>query len=218
MTKKLLLLPIAFLRLHAFACGGYGDIFPRWSLNVIAVGNYQLPYSAWNPSFLPGVQLNRTMGKNTLRFGLEHVRIQHEPTSEQGADILYVSGTEQRTVLRAGFERRWYLHRLIQPYAAVDVAGQSMTSNMLYVGGIAGLDERYEITTKGIGIIPAIGFKTSIGRNVALFAEYRVEAFVNDVYRKATFYNGNIDSRPTRNTEFDFAMGTIGHLGLQIAF
>lgn len=216
--KKLLSLLFLSLSASAFACGGYGDFAPRWSIGVIGAGNYQLPYSGWKPYFMPGIQLKRTAGQYKLRFGVEHVKNYNEPTDMQGYDILYMTGPEKRTVVRAGVEREWYLHRFFSPYVAVDLAAQSMNSNILYEGGIAGLNERHEITTKGIGLMPTVGIKSNLGRRVALFAEYRAEAFLNDVYQKSTFYSGNVDTRPTRGTEFDFAAGKIVHAGVQFSF
>lgn len=216
--KRLLSLLFLSLSASAFACGGYGDFIPRWSIGVIGAGNYQLHYSGWHPYFLPGVQVKRTTKKFTYRFGVEHVKIYNEPTDMQGYDILYMTGPEKRTVVRAGVEREWFLHRFFSPYVAVDLAAQSMKSNILYEGGIAGLNERKEITTKGIGLMPAVGFITHFGRKVSVFAEYRAEAFINDVYQKSTYYSGNVDTRPTRGTEFDFVVGKIVQAGIQITF
>lgn len=215
--RKTLFIILATISVQVFACGGYAD-YPKWSIGVIGVGNYYMGGPGWNPHFLPGIQVKRAKGPYALRFGVEHVRNYTEPTGEQGADIMYIEGNVKRTVLRAGMERGWNLHWRFSPYVAVDLAAQSMCSDMTYEGGIAGISERHEITTKGIGLMPTIGFKTNINRKIAFFAEYRAEAFVNDVYQKSTYYIGSIDSRPTRETEFDFAVGTIGHVGIQIAF
>lgn len=216
--KKTFSLLFLLFTFSAFACGGYADLPPRWSIGVIGVGNYQLPYSGWHPYFLPGLQVKRMTKQYTLRFGVEHVRIYNAPTDMQGYDILYMTGPEKRTVVRAGVEREFYIHRFFTPYIGVDLAAQYMSSNILYEGGIAGLNERHEITTKGVGLLPTVGFKTQLGSKVSFFAECRAEAFFNDVYQKSTYYSGNVDTRPIRGTEFDFSVGKIVQAGIQISF
>ena len=132
--------------------------------------------------------------------------------------MMYSTGYERRTLVRVGIERGWFLHRLFRPYAAVDLAGQFSRSDMYHSGGIAGLNQREEYGTKGIGVLPTIGFKTYIGKRISIYAEYRAEAFLNDVDTKITYYNGNVDSRPTSEMIFDFKAGTIGLAGIQVMF
>lgn len=216
--KKLFLLLFVASGIHLMACGGYIDQ-PKWSISVIGAGNYRTLLHDWNPQFLPGLQLNRKVGMGMeMRFGLEYTRYYNEPAETPYVDILYISGPEKQTTLRMGMEKQWKLSRWFIPYAAADLAGRKMTSDIHYEGGIAGMNESHEVTQYGIGILPAIGFKTQLAARVSFFAEYRAEYFVNRTTDKTTYYNGNIDSRPFTQTTADFAFGNIGHIGMQFSF
>lgn len=220
--KKTLVLLFALISLRMFACVDTTAVNPQWALGVIGVGNYSLPVSGFHPFFLPGIQLTHmnANGKWTQRVAVEytkHSELMNDPPAGS-ADMFYIEGTEQRTLLRVGLEHDWTLHRFFNPYVAVDLAGQLYKSDVHYTGGIAGIDERDEIVTKGIGLLPAVGFKSYFGKHIAWFAEYRAEAFVNSRYTKMTNYSGNVDTRPHTETVYDFNGGNIGHVGVQVMF
>ena len=215
--KYLLSAFLTGLFLQSMACNPE-PLPTRWSAGIIGIGNYQLPYDGWHPYFLPGIQVKRECGNYAIRAGVEHVKTYIAPSEQGGFDILYMSGPVSRTLFRAGAERSWKLHRWFNPYAAADIAWQSMHSDITSVGGIAGLNERVEIDTRGIGLLPAIGLRSELGKNISLFAEYRAEAFLNDESSKLTDYNGNVDSRPSRRTDFDFSAGKSVQAGIQIYF
>lgn len=215
--KKLFTVFLVAMCTHVFACDVPIDL-RKWSISVIGLGNYGTAQKAWQPYFLPGIQFNREAGNYEMRFAVERTKYYAEPTDQSGEDILYISGPERRTLLRIGLEREWKLNRWINPYAAIDIAGQKVYSELTYVGGIAGMNEKHAITTNGVGLLPAIGFKSEIANHVAFFAEYRAEAFVNNVNQKSTYYNGNVDSRPSRDTQVDFNVGSIGNIGFQFQF
>ncbi|HTF05692.1 MAG TPA: hypothetical protein VK826_16810 [Bacteroidia bacterium] len=218
--KTLLIIPlILFFGFKSFACGGYVDFTPRWTIGIIGAGHYRTMNVEGHAYFLPGVQVKRTMGKYQARVGIEHTKYYTEPADVPGgADILYVEGPSRRTLVRVGVERGWTLHRFFAPYAAIDLAGQFGTSDLTYSGGIAGMHERHEIVKKGVGVLPAVGVKVNLSSKISFFAEYRAEFFLNDVYSKTTYYWGNVDSRPSRETNGEFDFGDIGHVGIQIAF
>jgi hypothetical protein len=222
MSKKTLSLLLVLCSLSAFACGGYGDLYPKWSIGVIGVGNFSTPQFSNHLYFLPGIQFTHQnpYGTWAQRAGIEHIKshIETPDALTQGNDVLYYEGTEQRTILRVGIERGWYVTQRLRPYAAVDLAGQFYKSDIDYSGGFGGLNERDEIKMKGIGLMPAIGLKTFVGRKICIYAEYRAEAFLNDVDTKVTHYSGNIDSRPTSEMKFDFSAGTIAQMGVQVMF
>lgn len=219
--KKTLTAFFLCFALSAMACGGYADLYPKWSIGVIGYGHFQMPHQGMMRSYvLPGVQFthgNRIWGQ---RVAIEYTKYTEtgQEFPQGGADMLYSTGYERRTMLRVGIERGWFMHRVFRPYAAVDIAGQFSRSDMYYSGGIMGMNQRDEVTTKGIGLLPAVGFKTFIGRRISIYAEYRAEAFLNDVDTKTTYYNGNIDARPTSEMNFDFKVGTIGLAGIQVMF
>jgi len=219
--KRTLSLLLVILSVRAFACGGYADPYPEWSIGVIGAGNYSMPASGFHPYFLPGIQFTHTNGGAwTQRGAIEYTKYTIVPVEDSpgSADLMFVGGTEKRTLIRAGVEHGWFICPLFRPYVALDLAGQSYKSNITYEGGLMGRNDREEISTKGIGLLPAIGFKTDIGKRISVFAEYRAEAFVNNTETKVTYYNGNIDSRPTDGTNFDFRAGAIAHLGVQVMF
>lgn len=220
--KKTLSLVLVLVAVRAFACGGYGNIYPKWSLGVIGVGNLRMPTTGMHTYFLPGIQLshNSACGAWSQRVAIEYTK-QSVSTPEfppGSADMMYMDGYENRTVLRIGLERGWFLHRLFRPYVAMDLAGQLGKSDISYSGGIAGLNQRDEISRKGFGLMPAVGFKTFIGKRISVYAEYRAEAMLNDVDKKITYYNGYIDSRPYGEMEAKFNVGTIFHSGIQVMF
>lgn len=216
--KKLIILPLFFLCFEAFACGGYADLYPKWSIGVIGVGSYSLPATGFQPYFLPGVQFTHTRGMWAQRFAVEQVRHTIENNETGGADMLATNGTERRTMIRIGLERGWYLHRLFRPYVAMDIAGQLYKSDIDYEGGIAGMNQNVTVNSKGIGLIPTVGFKTYIGKKISLYAEYRAEAFVNDETRMVTYKSGIVDTRPVNDTKFDFNAGSIAQVGVQVMF
>lgn len=219
--KKTLCLLLAMIAIRAFACGGYADLYPKWSIGVIGIGNYSMAKNGYQPYFLPGIQFTHTNSNGLWaeRAAVEHIKTFSESeVFPQGNDMLAYNGTERRTILRAGIEHGWFLHKLFRPYAALDLAGQLHKSDYTYSGGIAGLNQRDEITTKGIGLLPTIGFKTYIGTRISVFAEYRAEAFLSSVYTDVTYYNGNVDARPYKQTQFDFNVGKIAQAGIQVMF
>jgi hypothetical protein len=218
--KKFLAVLFVILSIPVFA-GGYGDLYPKWSIGIIGVGNYSMPASGFHPYFLPGIQVTHTNGVSwSQRGAIEFTKYSIVPIENTpgSADLMFVNGTEKRSLLRAGLEYGWFICPLFHPYVAIDVAGQSYKSNITYEGGLAGRSDREEISTTGIGLLPTIGFKTYIGKRIAFFAEYRAEAFLNNTETKVTYYNGNIDSRPTDGTTFDFRAGAIAHAGIQVMF
>ena len=218
--KKLFFLPLLFFSLSAFACGGYENLYPKWSIGVIGIGNYSLVQTGFKPYFLPGVQFTHTRGQWAERVAVEQVKffIPENDVPAGSADMGTRSGNERRTLLRAGVERGWFLHRLFRPYAAVDLAGQLYKSDMTYAGGFSGLVYQEEIKTKGIGVMPTVGFKTFIGRRISVFAEYRAEVFYNSTETNTTYKNGTIDTRPVKNAGFDVQGGTIAQVGVQVMF
>jgi hypothetical protein len=220
--KKTLSLLLISCSLSAFACGGYGDLYPKWSIGVIGYSNTNMPVAGMQNMVLPGVQFTH-QGWNTLwaqRAAIEYSRYTMlTPDFPPGsADMMYTEGKENRVLVRVGLERGWFVHRLFRPYAAMDLGMQYDKSDIQEVGGIMGVNQRHEITTKGIGLMPTVGFKTFVGRKVCIYAEYRAEAFLNDVDTKTTYYNGNVDSRPTSQTKFDFSGGKIVQAGIQVMF
>lgn len=169
---------------------------------------------------LPGIQFTHQSGLWAQRAAIEYSRYTSlTPDFPPGsADMLSINGKENRVLLRVGLERGYYLHRLFRPYAALDLGVQYDQYDMTLVGGIAGFNQRDQITTKGIGLMPTVGFKTFVGRKICIYAEYRAEAFLNDVDTKTTDYWGNVDHRPTSETKFDFAAGKIVQAGIQVMF
>lgn len=220
--KKILSLLLVSCSLSAFACGGYTDLYPKWSIGVIGYSNTNMPVAGMQGMILPGVQFTHQCwnGLWAQRAAIEYSRYtQLTPEFPPGsADMMYTDGRENRVLVRVGLERGWFVHRLFRPYAALDLAMQYDNYDMREVGGIAGLNQRDQITTKGIGLMPTVGFKTFIGRKVCIYAEYRAEAFLNDVDTKITNYQGNVDYRPTSETKFDFAAGKIVQAGVQVMF
>lgn len=220
--RKTLSLLLVTCSLSAFACGGYSDLYPKWSIGVIGFSNTNMPVAGMQGMILPGVQFTHQCGNGlwAQRAAIEYSRYTKvTPDIPPGsADMMYSDGRENRVLLRVGLERGWFLHRLFRPYAAFDLGMQYDQHDMRHEGGIAGLNQRDEITTKGIGLMPTVGFKTYIGRKICLYGEYRAEAFLNDIDSKTTYYNGNVDSRPTSETKFDFAAGKIVQAGVQVMF
>lgn len=221
MTKKTLTLILILTAARAFACGGYGDLYPKWSLGVIGYGNFSMPVAGTHGYFLPGIQFSHATpsGRWAQRVAIEHMKQSFTtPVPPGGADMLSEEGYENSWLLRVGLERGWFLHRLFRPYVAVDLAGQLMRSDITYSGGIAGLNQRDEIRRKGFGLMPAVGFKTFIGKRISIYAEYRAEAMLYDVDKKITYYNGYTDSRPYGEMEATFRAGRLFHGGIQVMF
>lgn len=220
--RKLFSILMITVSASAFACGGYADLYPRWSIGIIGYTNSNMAVSGLNGMILPGVQFTHQCfnGLWAQRAAIEYSRYTAlAPDFPPGsADMMTISGQENRVLLRVGLERGWFLHRLFRPYAAMDLGFQYDNYNMRIEGGIAGFNKRDEITTKGIGLMPTVGFKTFIGRKICFYAEYRAEAFLNDVDTKTTDYRGNTDYRPTSETKFDFAAGKIWQAGIQVMF
>jgi hypothetical protein len=224
--KKFLVLFFTSCSLSAFACGDYGALVPRWSIGVIGYGSFEMPVSGSlagaHSYFLPGIQFGHTTasGKWTHRIALE--RIQRSMESPEippgGADMMMYEGSENRTLLRIGVEREWQIRRWFRPYAALDLAGKIGKSDFTYSGGIAGLHQREEYTFKGIGLLPAIGIKSFIGNRISVYAEYRAEAFLNDVDKTFTYYNGYVDSRPYPEAKTEFYAGEVLTAGVQVLF
>jgi hypothetical protein len=219
--KKILPALFVCLSASAFACGGDSTLYPKWSIGVIGVGSIEMPLHGAHTSFLPGVQF--TYSKNgtwAQRVAVEHTRYAAEAADYPagGADMMSIEGTAKRTVLRIGLQNEWALHRFFHPYAALDLAGQLSESNMVYTGGIAGINERREISTKGIGVIPALGFKTFFGKRIALYGEYRAEGFLNAVDTKTFDYRTQQELRATRISQLDFRSGDLFLAGIQVMF
>jgi hypothetical protein len=220
--KKTAILLLIFASTTAFACGGYGDLYPKWAIGVIGYGYTPMAVTGMHGNVLSGVQLSHKnpYSRWTQRVAFEYNRYaQPVPEFPDGsADMLYTTGRENRFLLRAGVERGWFLYRFFQPYAAMDLGFQYDKYDMALIGGIAGFNEHNLTITKGVGLMPAIGIKSEIGRKVSVFAEYRAEAFVNDVDTKVINYKGNVDTRPTSETKFAFNAGNIVQAGIQVMF
>lgn len=222
MSKKVFFLFLICSSFSAYACVDNARVIPQWSFGVIGYGHFNMPVSGANNYFLPGIQLahNSTDGRWSQRVAFEYIKqaVVSPEFPPGSADMMTMEGQEKRALLRIGLERGWSLHRLFHPYVAMDIAGQLYTSDVTYSGGIAGLYQRTEVSAKGIGLLPAAGFKTFLGQHIALYAEYRAEAFVNDVHTKTTDYIGNVDYRPTSETQSDFKGGDIFLAGIQVIF
>ncbi len=220
--KKTLSLLLVMIAVRVFACGGYADLYPKWSIGVIGYSNTNMPVAGMHGMILPGVQFTHRCynGLWAQRGAIEYGR--YTPITPEfppgSADMMYTDGKEQRVLVRVGLERGWFLHRLFRPYAALDMGIQYGKSDLSLVGGIMGVNQREEITTKGIGLMPTVGFKTFIGQKICIYAEYRAEAFLNSVYTDVTHYSGNVDARPYKQTQFDFNMGKIAQVGVQVMF
>jgi opacity protein-like surface antigen len=216
--KKLLSAFFVFTGFSAFACGGYIDL-PKWSISVIAVGNYGTSIQSWKPSFMPGLQINRKIKYGMeMRFAVEHTRYYHEPEFMTGADMMMVYGPERMTTFRVGVEKSWPISRWFTPYVAIDVAMRKFSSDIHYDGGIAGLNETRMIDRMGFGVMSVIGFKTQLNSRIAFFAEYRAEFFLNKTTTDVVYHYGNVDDRPYTQNTADFRLGNIGNAGFQISF
>jgi opacity protein-like surface antigen len=216
MKKTFVAIGVLF-SVSVFACGGYIDL-PKWSISVIAAGNYGTSLSTWKPSFLPGLQINRKLNHGMeLRFGVEHTRFYHEPEIMFGADMMLAYGPERKTTFRAGVQKSWTVSGWFAPYVAADLALRKFSSNIHYEGGIAGLNETRMIDQLGVGVLPTVGVNFRVNDRMSVFAEYRAEYFLNKSTTDVVHHNGNVDDRPYTQTTSDFRFGNIGNVGLQIS-
>ncbi len=220
--KKILSAILVSFSLSAFACGGYADLYPKWSIGVIGYGNSNMSVVGMQGMILPGVQFTHQFGNGfwAQRVAIEYSRFT-SPTPEfppGSADMMSMQGKENRVLVRVGLERGWFVLRGIRPYAALDLGFQYDNYDMHLEGGIAGFNQRNEIKTKGVGLMPTLGLKTYLGRKICIYAEYRAEAFLNDVDTKTTDYRGYADYRPTSETEFTLTAGKIWQAGVQVMF
>lgn len=223
--KKITLLFLLCCNLHAWAGNDSLTPQPKWSIGMIGYGSFRMPVSGdlsgSRSYFLPGIQVTRVSasGKYNYRVGVEHIqRSFASPEVPTGADEIAYNGQESRSLLRIGMEREWHLHRLFSPYVSLDIAAKMGRSDFTYSGGLMGMHQREQTRTKGIGVMPSLGFKTSITPRVAFYAEFRTEAFMNNVHRKITDYNGNVDTRPQREFSFELHSGETVMAGIQVRF
>lgn len=212
--KKALLVILTVLGIQHIASAAPGDSLPKWSIGIIAVGNYQSMYQGFQPQFLPGIQVNRKLGKYVLRLGVERT----VTTGKRlfGHDYYWGLGNHKSTMLRIGIERSYSISRKFKIYGAIDFAARYQKGSYETFGcwGPLGI---VNYTTRSVGAMPTLGLQYQINKRVSVFAEYRAELFFNETTQRTTYPQGNIDSRAYRSTNFDFNFGTIGQVGIKIA-
>ncbi len=213
--KKLLIFPLLFIGFNANARCESDVIGPKWKVGIIAAGHYSSPFYGLNPVFLPGIQVNRVVGKFELRAAVEYTKLSSARFGRP--DYAWMDGFSNRAVLRLGIERSFNLCNRFAVYGAADLAAQ-FTRSEIETFGCFGPIGIVDSRSKGVGIIPAVGMRFKLGQRVSIFAEYRAEVFLNDVTDKIIYDGGNIDTRPVRYNSADFRFGNIGHVGVQIAF
>lgn len=198
----------------AFATGGSDDNAPKWKIGILAAGHYSTGMYGFHPAFLPGVQVNRMIGKYELRAGVEHVSTTFKPDIPML--IHYGDGFDNRTTLRLGIQRNFALSPRWTFYTAADLAYRNVFSEHDVAGcfGPLGISQR---RMNGGGLVTSLGAEFKATKRISVFAEYRAEAFLYNVHED--FYYNGADVKPTRNkySMLDFSFGNIGHIGLSIA-
>ena len=179
--KRVIALLFVFASVQITANAAPTDTLPKWSIGMIAVGNYQSMYQGFQPQFLPGLQLNRKLGKYELRLGFER-------TVSAGGRLFsqdYSSGFGNHTsnTLRIGIERGYSITRKLKVYGALDLAARYQKGAYESFGCFGPLGI-VNYTTRSIGVMPTLGLNYQISKRISVFAEYRAEFFVNDVTEK----------------------------------
>ncbi len=196
------------------ATDGNGEIPAKWKIGIIAAGHYSTGMYGFHPSFLPGVQVNRIVGKYELRAGIEHVTSTFKPP---GPMLMhYGNGFDNRTTLRVGLQRNISLSPRWSLYTSADLAYRHVYSEHDVSGcfGPLGISQR---RMDGGGLITSLGVDFKATKRISIFAEYRAEAFLYNV--REDFYYNSADVKPTRNkySMLDFGFGNIGHVGLAVS-
>jgi len=212
--KKVIAFLFVILSVQIAAKAAPADTLPKWSVGIIAVGHYQPAWQGFQPQFLPGIQVNRKMGKYELRMGIEQItsggRFIYQP------DYTRRTNTGKSTLLRIGIERGNSITSKLRVYGAVDL-GMRYEKGAYESMGCFGPLGIVNYTSRGVGVMPTLGIQYKVGKRISLFAEYRAEFFINDVNERIIYPQGNIDTRPYHYSSFDFNFGTIGQVGIKIA-
>lgn len=212
--KKGLLIALMLVGIQHFAQAARGDSLPKWTIGIIAVGHYQGPFQSFQPQFLPGIQVNRKIGKYELRLGVEHT-VSNRINGPQ-MDYMWGNGSHNNTLLRIGIERGVTISKRFSAYGAVDLAARYQRGQYESFG-CWGPNGTVNYLSQGLGVLPTAGIQFKASKRISIFAEYRAEFFVSDVTEKTMFSDGNIDTRPYHYTSFDFNFGTIGQVGMKIS-
>jgi hypothetical protein len=212
--KRVIALLLVFASVQITANAAPTDTLPKWSIGIIAVGNYQSMYQGFQPQFLPGIQVNRKLGKYELRLGIEHTV--YAGGRRFGQDYFGGLGNHTSNTLRIGIERGYFITRKLKVYGALDLAARYQKGNYESFGCFGPLGI-VNYTTRSVGVMPTLGLNYQISKRISVFAEYRAEFFVTDVTEHIIYPQGNIDTRPYHYNNFDFNFGTIGQVGIKIA-
>jgi hypothetical protein len=196
------------------ATDGNGENPAKWKIGIIAAGHYSTGLYGFHPALLPGVQVNRIIGKYELRAGFEHVTTTFNAPSP--LLMYYGEGFENRRTLRVGLQRNISLSSRWSFYTSADLGYRHVYSEFDVAGcfGPLGISQK---RMNGGGMITSLGIEFQASKRISLFAEYRAEAFLYGVHED--FYYNSADIKPTRNkySMYDFSFGSIGHVGLSIS-
>lgn len=187
---------------------------PKWKVGVIAAGHYGTGLWGFHPVFLPGVQVNRVVGKLELRAGAEHVKI--SGPSFIPMILGYGNGIDNRTTLRVGVQRNFSLSPRWTLYTSADAAYRRVYS-VFEIGGCFGPLGFTKRKMNGGGLITSIGADFKLSDRISIFAEYRAEAFLYDVKEKFYYNGADVKPTPYNYTQIDFRFGNIGHAGISIS-
>lgn len=213
---RIIIFSILFLisALSVKATDGNGDTPSKWKVGIIAAGHYNTGMWGFHPAFLPGVQVNRVVGKLELRAGAELVKT----TGSSFVPMIlgYGRGMDNRTTIRAGVQRNFNLSPRWTLYASADAAYRHAYSEYEINGcfGPLGFTER---KMNGGGLITSIGVDFKLSNRISIFAEYRAEAFLYDVREKFYYNSADVKPTPYNYTQLDFRFGNIGHAGISIS-
>lgn len=203
--KSVFTAALLLILVPAFSCVKDSTSNPnKWSVGIILMSESYSPGFGYQTNLLPGITARRDLGKFRLRSAAE-MSLHNSHSDIMGyPDETYFTEKSFSSLLRIGIEKGWNIKKIFRPYIGIDLAGGYNKIARTEYGGLIGI-YRDRVTKLHIaGIMPTAGVEFFIHKRFSVTAETQLTLMVVKEDQKVTYYTGNVDTRPTSNTYFDF--------------
>lgn len=176
----------------------------KWSVGIILMNQAYSPGFGFQTNILPGFTVRRDLGKFRLRSAAE-ISLHNTNSEIMGyPDESYYKEKTFSSLLRIGIEKGWTIKKIFRPYVGLDLAGGYNKIARTDYGGLMGLYSDRVNKLHIAGILPTAGLECFIHNRFSVTAETQMSFLFVKEYQKVTYYTGNVDTRPTSYTYFDF--------------
>ena len=190
----------------------------KWSVGIILMSETYSESFGLQPNILPGITARRDLGKFRLRAATEMYLHNTRSSLVVYPDQEYITEKSFGTLLRLGIERGWMIKNCFRPYIGFDLAAGFDKITITENGGFMGIYRERFINRKSAGIMPTAGLELFINKRFSVSAETQFCFLMVSKNEKTIYYLGNVDTRPTSSTSYDFNLNRPLAVGVHFHF